>query len=272
VGEAAEVTPERNPIRIRDGGWEQGSIVAPVDLASLSGTVGAGPFKDGSFGIVLSQSCDVVASSYEDEPKVEILVAEPIQKSNWQYVRLRNPRIFHMPFTHSGTTAYCELRPHLRFMLPRHLLEDIARDSVRELPPDSLQQVRVWIVDRYVRSALPDEFNNRLKKIDKRLETLFKKKSEGVTGVWIFLNTEEALDAATPYRMIRTVVTMKTELYSDRARRSKAEDFAVQLGKILEDCEGIESDFPVVLPESRFTLDDLGVYQRLDKQAFSTSE
>jgi hypothetical protein len=262
----------KDPERIRAAGWGQCSVISPSDLELLRAQNHLSTGTSDMCGIVLSQSCDVVAASYEEEPVVEIIVADPLMKSDWHYVRLRNPRVLHLPITVDGAEKYHELLASRRATLPRPLFEGIVPDPGRLVSETSRRHLRMWIVDRYIRAAFPNEFVRRLGKVEKRLETLFKKRSSDTTGVWVLLNTQEELDEATPYIIDHPIVTMRTTAYSDRAKRGRADEFALQLGKILDDCDGITADIPELRPESRFTLDDLGVYQRLDKSTFDVSE
>jgi hypothetical protein len=219
-------------------------------------------------GIVLSQSCEVQHESYDDEPEVEIIVADPLIKSDSRYVRLRNPRILHLPLGVGDADTYHELLASRRKNLPRQLLETVVPDPTRHLSDASGRQLMMWIVERYVRAAFPDEFVRRLAKVDKRLENLFKKRSSDTTGVWVWLNTQDELESGTPYIINHAIVTMRSAGYADRAQRQRAEQFALDLGRILDDCDGITAEIPELRPESRFSLDDMGVYQRLDKSTF----
>lgn len=272
MGLAAGAATGTNPERIRAAGWAQRSIISPSDLEVLreKGHLDVG--TSDMCGIVLSQSCDVLAGSYDDEPIVEIIVADPLVKSDWRYVRLRNPRILHLLLRVGDVDTYHELQAFRRRTLPRHLLETIAPDPTRQLADASGRQLITWIVERYVRPAFPDEFLRRLGKVDKRLETLFKKKSSDTTGVWVWLNTQDELEPGTPYIINYAIVTMKSTAFADRIRLQRAEQFAIDLGRILEDCDGITIEIPVVRSESRFSLDDLGVYRRLDKSTFDLVE
>ncbi len=266
MSETTETVSDRDPQRIRNGKWEQGAVIAPEDLATLcsQGVLPPGPV--GACAVLLSQSCDVLAESYDDEPEVEIIVASPLVKSDWRYVKLRNPRVLHLPFDVNGARSYCELRPHLRFMVPRHLLEVLVRDRARELAPRSLRMLRTWVVDRYLRAVFPDEFNTRLKRVEQQLHNLFKKAID-VTGAWVLLDTDSELEAGEPYRIVSAIITMRTDAYTDRTRRLIVEKIGSRLGQILEGCDGVECELPEVRPEARFSLDDLGVYQRIDKNA-----
>lgn len=258
MSETTEAESTKDPRRIRQGNWEQGAIISPTDLAALE--IGL----SGPCGVLLSQSCDVLALSYDDEPVVEIITCVPVERADSRYVKLRNPRVVHLPVDVDGAPVYHEFRAHDRFLVPRHLLETISRDPTRTLPPESLRMLQTWVIERYLRPAFPDEFNVRLKKGKRALDRLFSRASD-VTGVWILLDTQNELGADQPYTILNAVATMRTDVYADRARRQQVEQFITQLGNILDGCAGVVCENFQVLPEARFSLDDLAVYQRLDK-------
>lgn len=134
-------------------GWEQGAIIAPDMLV---------PATDGrpwSGAVVVTQSCDILHERLEAEPFIEVLpFVRHDRTPTSTFERAQHPRI--LEFAHSGGAVNFVV--HDRQFLDRRVLANPSVTPVGRLAADDLDLLLNWLVDRYVRPALPEELGRRL--------------------------------------------------------------------------------------------------------------
>lgn len=148
----------------RSHSWRQGTII-PADLPgldlnnpSLDPPLGAGDLL-----VLISQDCDICCRSFEDEPDLEILVARrlPSLVPDGNLSHGKNPRKLQMTIkTSDGETVYAfSLRE--RRWISRSLLAGSDRIPSGQVGAKDLPTLTRWMARRYLRIALPTEFNDR---------------------------------------------------------------------------------------------------------------
>lgn len=182
---------------IRASGWRQGSMVRTCDAESLlNASIDQIPpqerIESETSLVVISQDCDLFRES-NHEPFVEILLCNPVQDQNPLYLNGRNPRILHIPAMNlKGAESILEIIIQDRFRVMKNFFQRLYPDNSIWLKDRYVGLLAGWIAKRYERPAFPDEFNSRLKIVDKRLEKLFKSDSSRlITGIYITGANEE---------------------------------------------------------------------------------
>jgi hypothetical protein len=172
--------------RLLQAGWRQGSICRPS--GTLSHPSGQ---PEGSFLIVLTQSCTVVSPNWTANPLVEVAVAVPYsQKFNPKAPEAtgKNLRKLVVPVEGQGFDAL-EIDVNSRFFVSRETLLDQVPDGPTS-PVDLGRRIGGWMGRQYSRAALPNELVVRLHRdVLKKLEKLLRKGAnplhEEVVGIFV---------------------------------------------------------------------------------------
>ncbi|BAY10409.1 hypothetical protein [Calothrix sp. NIES-2098] len=245
-------------------GWRQGCVL-PIEMVRNLGKIFEKEFdiypNDSDLIFSVSHDCDITNSSFEAEPKVELMLARAISGENkddslfWG----RNPRKFQ--FINSSNQLY-EISIHDRTRIDRKHLLDIYPDQERMLPGDVIKQICLWLSKRYFRAAFPDEFNLRIKKIQNSIRDKIKKKSQNITAVYIQVSDNE-LPSDQKYQIIITA-TMHSTTYENTDLREEAQKTIDYLASRLDSCAGIEVLDSLVVSEAGISIDDLRILKRWD--------
>lgn len=266
------MSPNMSPVSesIRAAKWRQGSFVRRDDTKALleksidlAGHLNH--FKEPSFRfIVITQDCDLVQEP-DIEPFVEFIGGCNIAKSDPLRRNGRNPRLLHIQSTGPQEfKQWLEISIHDRFRVQKEALANLAVDETTRLTVHDAELLHRWVARRYTRPAFPDEFNLRLKTVDKQLEKLFKnERGQLLTGIFLDVVDDE-LSQDEQYD-IEVRITTKAEIWEDNRQCKMLDEFEEQFSRILDNCEGISVSDIRTLPEEDMTLADLRQFKRLDK-------
>jgi len=175
----------------------QGSLLSPkdcktADLRELN-------LSANDVLIIISQSCDVVFQSLEEEPYVEIHVARAIDSVNGAYSHRKHPRLFDFEETIDGEVCCFRCVDRERTRIPRRRLSKAAPKAT--LSAKNTQMLAKWTASRYTRPALPDEFNSRLRSSAEKISKLAKRNGKFLSGVYIGFLDESELPGEEPYQI-----------------------------------------------------------------------
>ncbi len=93
---------------------------------------------------------------------------------------------------------------------------------------------------------------------------LFKKNGDLLTGLFIRLDPDDAeLSAGDDYRVM-LFATCTQEVWLDYKSKNDAISLVEQVGTALNECQGLVVDEAVLVPESRFSLEDIRNTDRWD--------
>lgn len=243
---------------LRSQGWCQGVVIDKSTLFEIYDDEVVALRTDlvpSNFNcaIVLSQDCDIVHHSLENEPEVELVLCNrSSSQADGNLRHGKNPRQLHLEYE-DGRIAV-EIRD--RVWVPKQSLAKFEPDDT--LDDESTDTLIRWVARRYLREAFPDAFNNRLRSIQKKLSKLSKKASAGpVSGLFIEIEPFAELDAAEPYE-VRFIVAFKQS-----SKRAEVEKYTKELRELLNNCEGIDlSDESRCLHHAEITLDEIESMKR----------
>lgn len=164
-------------VEVAERGWSTGAVVPLGMLPVIAGHLarpGAAPVQvaDADWLVIVSQTCDVVATKLEAEPLVEVLHCRPIPKLRKGTKELRSTRTLDFKPNRATHGDLC-LSAHAiadRYEVPREFLHDYDPDPGRRLSDVATARVLAWYALRYGRPAWPDEFVNRISGIKDALE------------------------------------------------------------------------------------------------------
>lgn len=142
----------------------QGSLVDADLLRKLSD---ARSFSDSDVGIVLTQSCDLLHENFEAEPYVELAVASAIPETEKKYINARHPRV--LDFSISGAQGGYRTTAADLLTIPREALALGAPSNRLSIGKTDFFTLQEWRVNRFLRVARPDSFNDALSMQRKKL-------------------------------------------------------------------------------------------------------
>jgi hypothetical protein len=155
--------------QLNDHGWQCGSVfpeeLLPATVACLEHPADASPDPPTAedWLVVVSQTCDLVADTIQQEPYVEILWCRAIERPRSQYCNLRSTRILDFRpnrTTHPALalTAHCGQD---RYLVPRSILLDAKPRQDRKLSDAATRRAQAWIALRYSRPDVPPHLSSR---------------------------------------------------------------------------------------------------------------
>ena len=252
---------------IRVAKWRQGSFVRRDDAKALlkKSIDQVIPSEQSKIRlVVVTQDCDLVQGP-DIEPFVEFISGCEIAKGGSLFQNGRNPRRLHIQsIGPQEIKQWLEISIHDRFRVQKEGLANLAVDETTRLTIDDAELLRRWIARRYTRPAFPDEFNLRLKRVDEKLENLFKSEAgKLLTGIFLDVIDDE-IPQGEQYN-IEVRITTKAEIWEDDQQYKILDEFEEQFLSIFDNCKGISVSDIQTLPEEDITLADLRQFKQLEK-------
>lgn len=148
--------------------WRQGNILREHDAQTL-GLVEQG---SGQKVIVISHDCDIPSDS---DDYIEFIIAECCTE-NKLYRGARHPRILNLSYksTDDEQERFMLLKQVNKSSLPKSDFVFDAPDSEYILVEEEKRSLKQWLASRYGRPAFPDEFENRMKAFNGKVNKKFK--------------------------------------------------------------------------------------------------
>ncbi len=259
-----EVQVLPDPEAIRQRGWRQWSCVASADVPRVLAGVSlraAGTVGNGARLLVVTQSCDLVHESYENEPMVEVFLCEDLGAEHLPDGNLtagKNPRSLQVELQVKGEPHWIVLCSHGRTLLPRHRLANIAPDPTVVVSDQAVRILQRWIVNRTVRAAFPDAFNARTRKAQGRLEARLKKGGAALLGLYVNLTPWDEVAEGQSYKI--DFVGLVSEGL-DWESRQDLERLLGEVAKAYAACDGIAGCDYRVLDEEEAPMGLLGTHR-----------
>lgn len=249
-----------------DSTWRQGSIISRELVAPLEHVLGLlEALPQECVIILISQDCDVLNECYETEPFVEFLIAIPksneVEDKGLLYGK--HPRNLQVKLSRSqDELQLLEINIHNRCRVRREVL--LSGLPAGQLDSDHTDVIARCVAKKYTRPAFPDEFNIRCKDAGKKLAKLFKKKGDLLTGLFIRLDPDDAeLPAEDDYRVMLFATCTQT-VWLDSKSKTDAISLVEQVRTALNECQGLVVDDASLVPENRFSLEDIRNTDRWD--------
>lgn len=187
-------------------GWRQWSCVAsthiPWVLKGALPLASAPCTDDGPRLLAVTQSCDLVHHDYENEPFVETFLCEPLGPDHQPDGNLtagKNPRSLLVQLSVEGNDHWFRLCSNGRALVPRHRLATIDPDPSVVVTDTAVRILQRWIINRTIRAAFPDAFNDRTQKARNKMESRLKKGGAPLLGLYINLSSWEELPSNQAY-------------------------------------------------------------------------
>ena len=212
--------------------------------------------------MVVSHDCDVTNGNLEAEPNVEIICLEHVEDQDGHLFWAKNPRRYQFVDGATGDSQVYQLGVHEKVSIDRVYLIDSSPDGDRTIDDENVRRVCSWLARRYIRSAFPDEFNERTRRATIKLKKPLKKSGDALTGVYLLVVDDELLSEE-DYR-ITLSATMRDDEFDNPRVRQKAQELVNKLESELNSCDGIDVLESELLPERDVSLSDLRLLKRWD--------
>lgn len=211
--------------------------------------------------ILLTQDCDILHDDYDAEPDVELHIARPAAQEDGNLFHAKNPRRLQF----SADNRIYEIRMHERCRTSRQcLLGPRPRDL--NLGEDLIRTIIKWTANRYLRSAFPDSFNERLaaaKKPMKRIEAALKRDGSLITGIFLRVDPPEEIPPEEPYKIIIRL-TAREEVFEQGEMETRALELTEAIRREFDGIDGVEIIDYELVSEAEFSLADLRATLRWD--------
>ena len=222
----------------RDTEWRQGDLLTRESAAVLDLALADEAARR---VVVVTHDCDLI---HENEPLVEVIVADEVEKLDSRFTYAKNPRRLHLVYDDPAPASLIlELR-HVdrRGIAKRDFVEHAVKDRRLVLSMNAKRVLKQWLAARYGRPAFPTEFDARLGEQTKRkIENILKRDAEHVLAVFFDLGEyrHTELTPGDPYTLSVFVVYDTQEGGQDsHDAREVVEHVAEQLRDLFETTYG----------------------------------
>jgi len=180
--------------------------------------------------IVISHDCDL-NKPHDIEPHVELILGKSISEINVGFANAKSPRVLHIGYEQGGEKKALELSALDKFIVDKATLTDVNPDSETALTPRDIKTLQAWLAARYNRAAFPDDLNQRLELVKKKLSSA---DPTAIRGTWILYEPKDNhLSDEVPYELWVKVVystdehdaKTKAERHADELRSSFEKNF-----------------------------------------------
>lgn len=251
---------EVNGITVKDLGWRQGSFLPADEVSRLA----AAYRLDGvSHAVLLSQDCDVVHHSLDDEPYAEVLFLTPLEKVNPGLRDGKSSRCLHLEARHDGGVLCFKAQPWHRVQIPRVSLAKFKPESALVMEGSVLRTLIEWVAERYTRTAFPDAFVDRIDAIDDALKKLLKKQSDLFWRILVQLEPQSELEAGADYEL-SVLCVVHHAAWNEAEKQQKAKSVAEKMQAQLRKCAGINLVSFEVDSDEELPLSTLSYYRTWD--------
>jgi hypothetical protein len=204
--------------------WRQGHFLTNEAAVELDLITPENIEKE--IAILISHDCDLTQDP-KNEPYVEIIIGNRVEKLNGIYTNAKNPRIFHLAATENGLAKNFELIAIHKKVVPKVRLLAYAPNTTISISSNDKTVFQRWLAARYCRSAFPDKFNEYLKEItglSKRLIKILEPLGNHLIAVYFDLE-EDVGSADVPYRLSIYLLysTVDDPLAAEHAAQDAAE-------------------------------------------------
>lgn len=185
---------------LEKAGWRQGSVIRELDLSTIKSLAKIGD-ADATIVILVSQSCDIANNKIKEEPFVEALVCNIINKLDGNFTNNKNPRKHHTQLLRKTSDSevlsplFIESLAFRKIQIPKPFFVNKTPDEDTRIEEEQLNHLKNWLSARYTRPALPTEFNNRVDAIDEKdkRKQKAKKLNKHLSGLYVEIEPDSEI-------------------------------------------------------------------------------
>lgn len=177
---------------IRKNNWTSGSIFSVDD--SKKYTTKEGGYLPGGDYLVISQICDIVTPSLENEPYVEVISIRYISEINNSFTKRKSHKKLHIELDALGFVEICSMDRYI-----------IKRESFIKFQPDNtinkktIKSIVNWITKKLLRDPFPDNFMKLIKR--DKFKKILEKSHECIENILFKLDNDTELPEGECYKL-----------------------------------------------------------------------
>ena len=244
-------------------GWRQGSI---IEAGAIKHEVLADHAKANAF-LVMNQTCDLVNDSLDKEPVVELLPLSRIAKADTGMLNGRNPRLIHFEVIVGGSACLVEAFAPKVVTLPRDLLLKVEPSANWSLDGPVLKSLLAWRAARYMRTAFPDAFENRLKPVFKDFKTLVEGIHEHIHSLHIRVDPFASLGVGDAYE-VDLLLVIRRSSHDDKNTRNSLVAAGTKLEKLINAAADLVCTSCKVRAPHEVTFEEISGYLRWERHDY----
>jgi hypothetical protein len=244
-------------------GWRQGSIIeaGAIEHEVFANQAGADAF------LVLNQTCDVLNPSWDKEPFVEILPLSLIKKPNSAFLNGRNPRQIHFAANVGGSECFLEAFAPRTLTIPHQLLLTSAPSTSWILDEPALKSLIAWRAARYLRTAFPDDFENRLKSIFGGFKSLIESIHTHLIALHVRVEPFGPLLGDDPYE-VDLMLLVRRKSHDDKETRDNLIASGKNVETLINSADGLVCTSCKVRAPHEVTLEEIDGYLRWERHDY----
>jgi hypothetical protein len=251
-----------------DKGWKQGVLTKKIDDNRFCAFAHF-DLGDDALYLIISQTCDLVNPSFEDEPYFEVLRLTPIEgEPSPVALGGKNSRVIHFQIgAEYGAQSFQSL-PYERFFIDRTMLLD--HDPEGFLDEGTCGMVNAWLSKRLVRTAFPDKFDQRWKERRKQIEKIIKR-LKLVKDIYIAIEPFSELDDGMDYE-VALYLLLDANDFDDAGIHAEYTKHKDALEVQFNQCPNIDLLSIDLISDAEFTVRELQTLRRWDYSYLSYRE
>ena len=179
----------------------------------------------------------------------------------WKYGK--DPRRLQFEVTHREEPLLLNVFPADRAFVDRISLAGLTPEATLTASSATVRLVTQWLAKRYSRPAFPDNFNRRLRPVEKKIGPIFKANTKYIDQIFLRVDpADEELAGDEPYTVMLWLV-MKDDLWRNEANKRQSAAAVEKLKGLFLDTEGKHLVAGIQLlecelkSESHVSLDDI---------------
>lgn len=241
-----------------ESGWQQCSIFDSKSCPELYNLLTTQHKIENAFFMVLSHPCSLLNSNLESEPYLEYIICEKIENLDGNATNGKNPRLLHIELRECGGVKFKLEQKNRGFIDKSGIAKHAPLYSNLLIENESL--ITRWMANRYITTALPDEFENRIKNQKSKLTKAFATDAGRLCkAVYISMNEFiKDLDENENYVffLVFLLSAKSYEKYVEEEGNSKSifNDFINRILKIYKSVEGVELEKAIFISEKQLTI------------------
>lgn len=238
-------------------GWRQG-VVLPLNYLGLESEelTLSRPLNPEDRLIIITQDCDLVHYSLEEEPFFEVIVARAIGVDQQDANKRdgKNPRRLQFDLSSSAGVRVYEAWMAERRYLKRELL--ITGGALYEsVGTETLQTFKKWLARRYTRAALPTVFNGRITTAQRKIVERLKSRGRAISAILLNISSFAELPPTETYS-ISVVLLIRPGDYEQKSVRDECVALLSFIRSALLECDGIDVEEVRLATEDDLTMSD----------------
>lgn len=208
--------------------------------------------------IITLYDCAVINGSFEKEPLLHYVIAQPIDNIDRKNALSKDNRILHFNLSISDTDKSFEVNAASFGIVQRSALLNITPLSTAVFDEKTKRVFLKWIQRRITQATFPDSFDRRLNK-NKRSKLFDKYDNENVTGVYLRLSPrhDELADTET-YKA--AIIIAVSDIEARKFMKEHESTVLMQLNSFFKALSGVELVERQVIAEGQITLSMLRGY------------